>query len=87
MEVVYSLDFVVQFCWLPFCAGPPYPSDKILQSTAYKFGIQNLLNVVFLFAINFYRRRRGNNLTRQWMVAGRVEKGDILDTVDLHRMW
>src|SRR5690606_14417495 len=53
MKVVNSFCFIVELSWLPFGFRPSSPPNQVLQATAGEFGVQDLVDIVFLLAVYF----------------------------------
>jgi hypothetical protein len=56
MELVHCTEVIGVLCGFPGWFVITRPLDKIPQSATYSFGVQDLIHLILLFAINFDRR-------------------------------
>ena len=70
MELVNCTEVIGVLCEFPGWFVITRPLDKIPQSAAYSFGVQDLVYLILLFAINFDRRWWGKVLAWVGVLIG-----------------
>ena len=89
VEVVNSLQAIDASGVLPRWVLVTRPFHQVLElaPTAKKTGIQDVVHVVFVFAVHHYRRRRRLDLTGEEVIGGVFQQGHVEDGVELHGRW
>jgi len=84
MKAINSCEVVDQIRIFPCWFVIANPLDKISKSSIVGTCIQYIFDDILCTFIPLNGRRRGNDLTRERIVAGRFEKGDMLNRVNTH---
>ena len=87
MEDIDSAGVFQELGGFPGWGVVTFPEDQVLRAVTMSAAVQNLLDFVLVFAVDFHRGRRWKYLSREGVIAGGVEERDVEHRVTLHCVW